>query len=352
MIRAYHWDAQAGRGHWVPSEELPPSAPPAPPPGTASDIWWLDLEKSDEAEEKRVLAQWLPIHPLTVEDITKPRHDPKGRPHLPKVEEFADYLFVIVNPLDCDHIGQNHHGPERHGEIDIGPADLQLSAVLMHHVLVTHHFTPLPAVGHLRDYLGRHPETAGRGPDYLFHLILDELVDEYAPVLDRLVSAFDEIEERVFRRPEPALMNQLLHLKRTVVLLRKTLVMEREVLARLTRGEFKLIDQREQAYYRNVYDHLVRYTELVESTRDMLGDLMQSHLAAISNRLNEIMKVLTMISTIVLPMTLIAGIYGMNFENNVWPDYKDSAYGFPLMIGAMGLTGVTALGLFRWKKWI
>src|SRR5262249_522272 len=279
------------------------------------------------------------------------RHDPKGRPHLPKVEEFADYLFVIVNPLDAAGVAGKVHTEARHGAIDVGPADLQLSAILTHHVLITHHLSPLPAVERVKAFLERHPDNCRRGPDYIFHLILDELVDEYAPVLDQLVDAFDAIEEQVYRSPSAGLTNRLLHLKRTVVLMRRTLVLEREVLARLTRGEFALIDEREQAYYRNVYDHLVRYTDLVESTRDMLGDLMQSHLAAISNRLNEIMKVLTMISTMVLPMTLIAGIYGMNFKLNMWPDY-DSAYGFPVVIGSMVLTGLAALAMFKWKKWI
>jgi magnesium transporter len=105
------------------------------------------------------------------------------------------------------------------------------------------------------------------------------------------------------------------------------------------------------AYYRNVFDHLVRYTELIESAREMVSDMGETHLAAVSNRTNEVMKVLTMISTTILPMTLIAGVYGMNFEENVWPDFK-SAWGFGFAIGAMAVTALTSLVFFRWKKWI
>ena len=105
------------------------------------------------------------------------------------------------------------------------------------------------------------------------------------------------------------------------------------MLARLIRGEFELVDEREIAYYRNVYDHLVRYTELIEAAREMVSDLMQTHLAAVSNRLNEIMKVLTMISTVILPMTLIAGIYGMNFKNMPELDWE---YGYSMAAGADG----------------
>ena len=104
-------------------------------------------------------------------------------------------------------------------------------------------------------------------------------------------------------------------------------------------------------YYRNVYDHLTRYTELIESAREMISDLAESHLAAVSNRLNEIMKVLAMISTIVLPMTLIAGVYGMNFEENVWPGFR-TEWGFAFAVGLMLLTGLGSLVFFRWRKWI
>ena len=132
-------------------------------------------------------------------------------------------------------------------------------------------------------------------------------------------------------------------------MLRKTLIYEREVLVRLARGEFALVDERETAYYRNVYDHLVRFTELIESAREMVSDLMQTHLAAASNRMNEIMKVLTMISTTVLPMTLIAGVYGMNFELLI-PDTKNP-WGFWVALGMMALSGAVSYVFFKWKQW-
>lgn len=131
--------------------------------------------------------------------------------------------------------------------------------------------------------------------------------------------------------------------------MRKSLIYEREVLYRLTRGEFELIDDREMVYYRNVYDHLIRFNELIDGSREMVSDLMQTHLAAVSNRLNEVMKVLTMISTIVLPMTLVAGIYGMNFEK--MPELKWE-YGYYFALGLMLIVGVAAFLYFRWKKWI
>jgi magnesium transporter len=214
--------------------------------------------------------------------------------------------------------------------------------------LITHHYEAASCLDHLQQHLARHESQAERGPDYLFHLVLDDTVDQYAPVLDYIDDALDGLELQVVQRPQPVVFLRLLGLKHEIIQLRKTLIYEREVLVRLARGEFELVDEREGVYYRNVYDHLVRFTELIESSREMTSDLMQSYLAAISNKLNEIMKVLTMISTTVLPMTLIAGIYGMNFEN--LPG-KDAWWGFPVSLLLMLLTGLGAMAFFWWKRW-
>jgi magnesium transporter len=295
-----------------------------------------------------VFEQFLPVHRLTLLDIQLPRRQEKSMQHFPKVEEFPDYLFVVVNPLSP------HFTEPLAADAEIGPparhgALLQLSAVLTRRVLITHHYEAVPPIDQLRNYLDKHQTQCGRGPDFLFHLILDDLVNQFAPVLDRVHAALDRLEAQVFANPMPQILTRLMRLKRRIILVRKTLVYEREVVARLARGDFALIDEREMVYYRNVYDHLVRFAELIEGAREMATDLMQTHLAATSNRLNEIMKVLTMISTVVLPMTLVAGIFGMNFKH--MPELEWT-YGYPMALGLMALTGVTAYFLFRWRKWM
>jgi magnesium transporter len=163
------------------------------------------------------------------------------------------------------------------------------------------------------------------------------------------VERLDEIEVTLFKQPSHQLISELIRLKRRVIAYRKTLIMMREVLARLTRGEFELVNVREIAYYRNVFDHLVRYTELIEGAREMISDLMQTHLAAVSNRMNSIMKLLAMVSTVILPMSLIASIYGMNFEE--MPEIKWK-YGYPLALGLMAIVAGIALWVFYRRKWI
>lgn len=307
---------------------------------------WIDMAHPTAEEESLVFQSFFPVHPLTLEDITRLRREPAAPPHLPKVEEFRDYLFVIVNPLRrafLDAIQSENGQPPPHER-----ASTQLSAVLTENLLITHHEESVGSVDELRAFLSRHEE-AHRGPDYLFHLILDGMVDQYALALDHFDEALETVEGSVLQQPEPATLQSLLKLKRQIVMLRKTLVYEREVVARLSRGEFSLIDEREMVYYRNVYDHLVRFTERIESSREMVTDLMQIHLAATSNKLNEVMKALTIISTVVLPMNLIAGIYGMNFEGQ--PEFK-WRFGYPYALALMFATGISSFVFFRLKKWL
>ncbi|MFO0841206.1 MAG: magnesium/cobalt transporter CorA [Gemmataceae bacterium] len=340
MISVYCWSDKEGKCSHGGREVLPPR-------DALPDTLWIDLDAPTAEEEGLVLEQFFHVHPLTLEDVTRPRREPDQPPHFPKVEEFPDYLFVIVNPLAPEVM---HKTRLLDGDADHRPLVRQLSAVLTKQILITHHTVPLESISHLHESLRKHEAHAGRGPDYLFHLVLDVMVDQYAPLLDKVDDSLDALEVEVFTRPSTRLLSELLALKRGIITLRKTMIYEREVLARLSRGEFGLIDAREMAYYRNVYDHLIRFTELIEASREMAMDLMQTLLASQANKLNEIMKVLTMISTTILPMTLIAGIYGMNFKG--WFPELEWAYGYPFALGLMALAGAAAFGFFRWMRWI
>lgn len=313
----------------------------------AEHTLWIDLQQPTPDEERLVFEVFFSIHTLSLEDVTRLRREPDAPPHLPKVEEFPDYLLVIVNPMThefLEHIGKpgnRHNGTAR--------PFTQLSAVITQSMLITHHYEPLKCIDQLRAFLQRHGAQCERGPDYLCHLILDSTVDEYAPVLDYIDDSLDHLETFVLQNPRQGLFQRMLRLKREIIVLRKTLIYEREVLVRLARGEFALVDEREMVYYRNVYDHLVRFTELIESSREMAADILQTYLASTSNRLNQIMKVLTMISTIVLPMTLVAGVYGMNFKKLPELEWE---WGYPFALGLMAISASISLAFFYWKKWL
>jgi magnesium transporter len=348
MITVHRWNGQCcERGG---AELLPPAVAHL----TGDQVYWIDLTEPTPEEEALVFGTIVPIHPLTLEDVTRMRREPESGAHFPKVEEFPDYLFVIVNPLPP---GLGAIAARRADAPKVSAGKLfrrsrpQLSAVIMPHALVTHGYAKLECVEATHQYLARHAESARRGPDYIFHILLDAMVDEYAPVVEWVAGQLDKLETRVFTHPTRKLITRILKLKRVVTSMRKTLIIEREVLSRLIRGEFELVDEREIAYYRNVYDHLVRYTELIEAAREMVSDLGETHLAAVSNRLNEVMKALATISVIGVVCSVIAGTYGMNFEANVWPDFK-SGWGFPFAIGLMAVSSACAFLFFKWRKWV
>jgi magnesium transporter len=350
MMTVYKWNGTSCEHGGA--ELLPESASAV----TGDNVVWVILTEPTPEEESLVFEKFIHIHTLSLEDITRLRREPEGGAHFPKVEEFPDYLFVIVNPLPPGLCQLVTGKGEKKSGISIPSASRmlrrerpQLSAIITRNILITHATSPVECLRIAEEYIHRHGEAAKRGPDYVFHIVLDAMVDEYAPVVDWVAARLDRLEIQIFTHPTRKLIARILRLKRLVTSARKTLIIEREVLARLIRGEFQLVEDREIAYYRNVYDHLVRYTELIEAAREMVSDLGETHLAAVSNRLNEIMKVLALISTVILPMTLISSIYGMNFKHMPELEWE---YGYPLAMALMVLTAIGGFVFFRWKKWI
>lgn len=347
MISVFRWDIVAKTGRSLDPSHLASNKDFL---DDKNGIYWIDLDAPTEEEETEVLQELIKVHPLTYLDICQRHHAPEVRGHLPKVEAFPNYLLVVVNPLRDAFLESILAEDSETNDDEKGMAHFsQLSAVLTSRILVTHHRESIEPIKDLRLYLHKHEEHAGRGPDFLFHLVLDNIVDRFAPVLETMQDSLEELEDRVLCNPGPDVLAELQIVKRRVVQLRKTLIYEREILARLIRGDFDLISREEIVYYRDVYDHIVRSTELIESAREMANDLMQIYMSATANRLNEIMKVLTMISTVILPMTLISGIYGMNFEN--MPELKWS-FGYPMSLLLMLLVGFSAFSFILWKRWL
>jgi magnesium transporter len=308
------------------------------PPG----VLWIDMEDPQEAEDETILVSLLDLHPLAIEDCQR-GVDEDG--HLPKVEDFGSYLFVIFNPIEVG----NEKGEDEALSIPT-IRTTQISAFLSRRLLVTHHYRPLRAVTNALQLCDKNPMTIGRGPDFLFHLIVDEIVDSYTPFLDSIDAAAEGLEDEVFNRPTQGTMQRILQLKKNTMTVRRISTYQREMLNRLSRGEFSaLITQEEAIYYRNVYDHLVRMADLADSYRDVVTGLLDAYLSVTSNNLNRVMKVLTIISTIFLPLSFITGFFGMNFvalPMAEWP--AGVAVTTLLMLGVAG----GMLAVFRKNRWI
>ena len=304
-------------------------------------VLWVDLENPTDAEEETLLVGLLDFHPLAIEDCQGGKEE-EG--HLPKVEDFGDYLFIIFSPIErADDLGTVH----TQRRIDIRTS--QLSAFLSRRILVTHHYKPLRSIQNAIQLCGKNAQTLGRGPDYAFHLIIDDVVDNYTPILDAMDDAIDAMEDEVFRRPTQRTMAHILHLKKNIMTIRRIASYQREMLNRLSRGEFSLITQGEMVYYRNVYDHLIRMTDLAESYRDVLTGLLDAYLSVTSNKLSQVMKVLTIISTIFLPLSFITGFFGMNLRYLPGAEWEYGAAAAAVFMTAVGLG---MLWIFKKNKWI
>jgi len=204
------------------------------------------------------------------------------------------------------------------------------------------------SINNVKQLLRTSPIACQRGSAFLLHQILDQVVDYYSPVLDDFDQRIDELEETIFTLKEPnnEILVQIMDLKRSVLRLRRISNKQMDIMLRMSRGEFHLIPEEMRPFYRDVYDHIVRVTDLAESYRDLISGSLEAYLSVVSNRMNEIMKVLTIFSAIMLPLTFIAGVYGMNFDN--MPELH-SRYGY---FGALIVMIAIAVGMliFFWRR--
>jgi magnesium transporter len=186
-------------------------------------------------------------------------------------------------------------------------------------------------------------------PDYLAYALIDAVVDHYFIVLERIAERVEEIEEELIRNPTPETLKTIHHLKRELIFLRKSVWPLRELIGALERGESSLVHEKTTIFLRDLYDHTIQVIDTVETLRDMVSGMLDVFLSSVSNRMNEVMKVLTIIATIFIPLTFIAGIYGMNFK--FMPELEWH-WGYPLVWSIMIVVGVVMLFYFKRRKWL
>lgn len=252
---------------------------------------WVDLQSPTE-EEARVLFEPFGFHELAIEDALR-------EIQTPKVESYDDHLYLILHGIDFEaarHTFATH-------EVDI---------FLGEQFLVTVHDEFSRSVARLLDVCPRNDFMLAEGPAGLLHRIVDSMVDNYRPEVEKLEARLDEIEDRIFNDPSPGDVRQILGLKRDVTSLRRVVTPQRDVVGRLARREFPQISESLSYRFRDVYDHLVRLADEATLFHDRITSLLDAHLSFTSNRLNQVMKTLTIISTIFLPLTVLTGMFGMN----------------------------------------
>jgi len=295
----------------------------------AGAMVWVDLE-SPSIPESLILSDTFGFHPLSVEDAMSVRQ-------YPKVEAYDGYLYVILHAIAFDRADSAFFTQDI--DFFLGPT-----------FLVTVHPGNCPSLADLREYVPRNPKMLGEGSVSLFHRLVDSIVDHYRPEIDKLEDRLDTIEKRIFDRPDARQVRQILDEKRQVAGLRRIVTPQRDVIARLARRDFPDISTEMSFRFRDVYDHLVRVADDVLMFQDRITGMLDAHLSNVSNRLNEVMKVLTVVATVFMPPTLLAGIYGMNVPLPKFPG-SDAAQ-FWWLTGLCIAMIVAMLALFRRRRWI
>jgi magnesium transporter len=293
-----------------------------------SQAIWVDLDRG-RPEDLRVLSEVLHFHPLAIEDAQKTEQRPK-------VESYDGFLFITVHAARYDRAGQ-----VALDEIDI---------FFTRRAVVTVRAAGLAAMDEARARLAKAPGRLCRSSDFVLYTILDTAVDTYFPVLDRIDDHIERLEDHIFKRQTTRTLNSLFRAKRALLHSRRHVVPLRDTLNVLMRREAGLINEQMIVYFRDIYDHVLRITDQIDTHRDLITGTLEIYLSLVSNRLNEVMKVLTVITAIVGPLAVITGIYGMNFERP-FPAF-DWPYGFGLTIGVMAVIVVGMLILFRRRGYL
>ena len=299
-----------------------------------SNVLWVDMlgETPEQVEQATdILSNIFKFHHLTIEDAIETRNQPK-------IEAYPDYLFFIVHGVKPDETTSSNF------------ATKELDGYLGENYVVTFHKERFRSIKAVKQQIRNSTFVCQRGAPYLLHQILDQLVDLYMPMVDDFDKAINKLEDRVLRlKSGSMILQELMDLRRSVARLRRISARQLDVLYRMSHGEFPQIPQNDLPFFRDVHDHLQRISDLAENYRDLVGGLFDIHFSVIATKTNDVMKTLAVLSAIILPLSLIAGIYGMNFEN--MPELK-TQHGYFLTLGIMVTVTIILLFYFWRRGWI
>jgi len=293
-------------------------------------ITWMNIDGLHDTELIEKIGKQFEIHPLVLEDILHTEQRPK-------VEVFDDYIYCVIKMLDFD-------------EHEFKIVSEQVSIILGKNFIISFQEQAGDVFDPIRERIRKAKGVIRKSDsDYLAYTLLDVVIDYYFNILEKVGDRIEKLEEDLMDQPQPATLNEIYCLKREVLLLRKSVWPLREIISALERSESVLIHKKSVPYFRDLYDHIIRVIDTVETSRDLISGMLDLYLSSVSNRMNEIMKVLTIISTIFIPITFIVGVYGTNFE--YLPELKFH-FGYFAMWIVMVIIAIVMLFYFRRKKWL
>jgi magnesium transporter len=298
------------------------------PPADES-IVWINIGGVHNVDVLGAFGKQFELHPLLLEDIA-------NTDQRPKLEEYETHLFLVVKMLVADQGG--------------GVLAEQVSFVLGRNVVLSFQENGTDVFGSVRERLrGGKGRLRDSGSDYLLYALVDAIVDQYFGVLEALGEQIETLQERVISNPQPETLHEIHALKRQLLFVRRAVWPLREAVHSLSRAESPYLRESTRIFFRDVYDHVIQIADTVETLREMVSASLDIYLSSVSNRLNAVMRVLTVITTIFMPLSFIASIYGMNFEHMPELTWR---WGYPLILGVMGLVALGMLAGFRRRKWL
>lgn len=296
----------------------------------SGNVAWINVNGLGDVETIGRIGRDFDIHQLVLEDILHTAQRPK-------FEDLGDYFFIVTKMLGIN--------------ADTGKiTEEQVSFVVRNNLVITFQEYPGDVFEAIRNRIRKgQGQIRDKGADYLAYALLDAIIDNYFVVLEQVGEEAENIENELAANTDEAIMHRIHSMKRRMISLRRSVWPLREVVNGLLRSESPLITERTHIYFKDLYDHTVQVIDIVESLRDLAGGMLDTYLSAISNRMNSVMKVLTIIATIFIPLTFIAGIYGMNFE--YMPELR-YPWAYPAVLALMVLISLGMLAFFKSKKWI
>jgi magnesium transporter len=293
-------------------------------------VTWINVDGLHQVEVIEKLGECYGLHPLVLEDIL-------NTDQRPKTEDYGEYLYVVLKALELSN---------KSNEIETEQISLILGPNFVFSFQEREGDTFDPVRDRIRNNKGR---IRKMGADYLAYALLDSIVDNYFIILEKLGEKIELVEEKLVTHPTHETLQTIHHLKREMLFLRKGVWPLREVINGLGRGESSLVKEPTRVYLRDVYDHTIQTIDTIETYRDMVSGMLDIYLSSVSNRLNSVMKVLTIIATIFMPLTFLAGIYGMNFKFMPELEWR---WGYPLVWLIMAGIGISMLIYFKKRKWL
>jgi len=289
---------------------------------------WVDFEAESAEACEPVLLNTFGFHPLAVDDALE-------ESHVPKLDDWGEYLYIVM-----------HAAAIQPGNFDI--VSLEMDIFLGRNFIVTHHDQPIESINHIWTLVQRDQRHIKGGVDHVMYLLTDDIATHYMDLVEALDDKIDEIEAEIFDRPKRDTVEKVFAIKRAVLYLRRIVAPQREVLNRLARDDIEMIDAKDRVYFRDVYDHYVRLYDIIEGVRDLVSGTLDTYLSVTNNRMNDIMKTLTVITTLFMPISFLSGFFGMNFFQPSYP--LDIWTGLPAFIISMIIFILTPVSMFLWIR--